>query len=125
LTSSLSPQYGTARIAGPRPSKSDSPYEFTEEPARLSAITDQEELASEVVRLGEGFSLPVTPEEVRACLASGQKCELSDDELEMVIGGNDSLDGSSGNDTLDGGDGNDIINGGIGNDQVWACAQKG
>ncbi len=33
--------------------------------AKLSAICDQDELATEIVRLGEQFALPVTVEEVR------------------------------------------------------------
>ncbi len=38
--------------------------------ARLSAIADREELASEVVRLGRGFSLPVTPKLVAHSLTT-------------------------------------------------------
>ncbi|MBI9079267.1 MAG: hypothetical protein JEY79_05945 [Pseudodesulfovibrio sp.] len=56
--------------------------------ARLSAITDQEELTIEIIRLGTGFCLPVTPQEVRTYLANMQWCEPSDDDLERMVKGN-------------------------------------
>lgn len=56
--------------------------------ARLSAITDPEELTIEIVRLGTGFCLPVTPEEVRTYLANEQWCESNDDNLERMVNGN-------------------------------------
>ncbi len=87
--------------------------------ARLSAITDQEELANEIVRLGEGFCLPVTPEEVLAYLASKPNTELSDDELEMVVGGKTGAKGDEDQDSyLHGTGGNDVLADGVGNDML-------
>ena len=55
--------------------------------AKLSSISDQDELAIEVIRLGEQFALPVILEDVREYLEPRQNSELNDDELEMVVGG--------------------------------------
>ena len=87
--------------------------------ARLSAISDQEELANEVVRLGEEFCLPVTLEEVSSYLVREQNAELSDDELEMVVGGKTGAKGDEDQDSyLHGTGGNDVLADGVGNDML-------
>jgi len=102
----------------------------------VRAKSDTERIQA-IVRLGESYDLPVTPEEVHVFILRGQNVELTDAELEMVAGGkadkkegdsgnnnldggkdNDTLYGYGGNDTLDGGSDNDTLYGGTGDDSM-------
>jgi Ca2+-binding RTX toxin-like protein len=106
-----------------------------EELGRAKSKTERVEV---IVRLGEAFGLPVTKESVQKFITRDPNEELSDEELEMVVGGkgnpneeikgdkwawiglpDDNLDGGDGNDTIYGFDGNDTISGGTGNDDVY------
>ena len=90
-----------------------------------------------IVGMGEQNGLPVDPEIVRQILEHPPASEMSDAELENVVGGkgdpnqkivgdywapwgkpHDDLDGRDGNDTIYGGEGSDTIHGGTGNDQL-------
>ena len=112
--------------------------------AEVAGAADDGERASIVVRLGELFGLPVTREAVERFFALGHDDELSDLELEMVVGGkgsefqqgdrirgtegddartggagDDTLQGFSGDDILECGAGNDVAEGGSGDDSIY------
>ncbi|MGL1861375.1 MAG: hypothetical protein OCC46_02500 [Pseudodesulfovibrio sp.] len=115
--------------------------------AELIRAVSEAERVETIVRLGETHGLPVTPEAVHEYLMRGQNEELSDTDLEMVVGGkgrasaeepeglnmvgdddDDILSGGDGNDTMDGGfgndfmrgkGGNDVMDGGSGRDLMW------
>ncbi len=104
----------------------------------IARTPDEKERIALIVRIGEGNGLPVTVEKVREFIARDPNEELSDAELEMVVGGkgnpneeikgdkwawiglpDDNLDGGDGNDTLYGYTGDDTLAGGTGNDLVY------
>jgi Ca2+-binding RTX toxin-like protein len=105
--------------------------------AELAKAGGTPESIGAVVRISQRLGQPVTPEEVRDFLEREPGEELSDSELEMVVGGkgnpnelikgdkwewiglpDDDLDGGDGNDTIYGYTGNDTLSGGTGNDQM-------
>ena len=110
--------------------------------AEVAGAADDGERTSIVLRLGELLGLPVSREAVERFFALAPDDELSDMELEMVVGGkggggdkhikghdsnwwndfwhltNDDLDGGGGNDTLEGLGGNDTLHGHEGNDKI-------
>ncbi|MGL1861373.1 MAG: hypothetical protein OCC46_02490 [Pseudodesulfovibrio sp.] len=106
--------------------------------AELMKAGNESERIEIIVRLGEDFALPVTAETVHEFISRDPNEELSDAELEMVVGGkgnpnelikgdkwswiglpDDDLDGGDGNDTIYGYSGNDTLAGGTGNDEVY------
>ncbi|MGL1861374.1 MAG: hypothetical protein OCC46_02495 [Pseudodesulfovibrio sp.] len=103
----------------------------------IARTTNEEARIALIVRIGEGNGLSVSAEEVHQFILRGSNQELSDAELEAVVGGkgnpnelikgdkwawiglpDDNLDGGDGNDTMYGGDGNDSMDGGSGNDYM-------
>lgn len=91
-----------------------------------------------IVRQGKFHGLSVTPEAVHGFIMRGHNEELSDGELEMVVGGksnpneeikgdkwswiglpDDDLSGGDGNDTIYGYTGDDTLAGSTGNDEVY------
>lgn len=87
----------------------------------IAETTTPESRTALLVRMGVERGLPVTPEAVDAFF-SNHAHELSDGELEQVVGGkdisgdtggwlgiwNDKLVGTSGDDNIDGGRGDDV-----------------
>lgn len=105
--------------------------------AKISKAGNEAARLEAIVRLGEEYGLPITPQAAQAFIAKTQdkashNKELSDAELESVAGGknqtiqgdflgfviNDNLSGGEGDDTIYGHQGNDTITGGAGNDYL-------
>ncbi len=115
---------------------------------RLVAMTDRGNILNEIMRLGREYGLPVTRDEILQFLSLDSGGEMSDQELESVVGGkgsiheeiagdgslasqfmalfgnytssahNDNLSGGDGNDSMWGGYGSDSMDGGTGNDYM-------
>lgn len=81
-----------------------------EDMKKIMSLADPKKRASEIMRMGKAYGLPVTIDEVLDFLGQGSSCELCDEELEMVVGGK----GGNGDDTQPGQGGN--TGGGTGGD---------
>jgi Ca2+-binding RTX toxin-like protein len=104
--------------------------------AELAGATDQDAYAAIIVRVGSSLGKTVTPEAVRAYLAENQDGELSDMELEAVVGGKagdvgdnvkgtnsaDKLYGGGSDDNMFGMDGSDVMEGKGGHDEMYGGA---
>ena len=84
----------------------------------IFSTSDTTERVAAIVRMGEQNGLPVDPEIVEGILQRPPAGEMSDAELENVVGGkgssndgNDYMEGDLGDDSLDGGAGNDFLQG--------------
>lgn len=113
--------------------------------AKMARAKNIEEQIETIVSLGKEHNLPVSPESARTFLTGGPEGELSDAELEMVVGGkgnpnqiihgddsfktmiahfglgnfDDNLSGGDGDDKIYGHKGDDTIDGGTGNDELY------
>ncbi|MBU1001590.1 MAG: calcium-binding protein [Proteobacteria bacterium] len=100
--------------------------------ASIIRASDEAGRIEVIMQMGKDHDLPVSAEQVHALFQRGSGSELSDTELEMVVGGknqkisgdtweflgivDDNLYGGSGDDSFSGGRGNDTMTGGDGDD---------
>ncbi len=94
--------------------------------AKLIQAEDDDTRIAAILRWCEAKGLVIPRESIRQFVTRKHNNELSNAELETVVGGknfwggqgNDSIDGSKYNDYIAGGEGDDTLNGGAGNDVI-------